>query len=194
MHGAEYIVYERLENYSEFSFAQIKNHFILQDKNLERILTKSNPTASGNCGRTDKHGNMDCVPCNQDGGGQDGGVECGRSNITYRWDCQYENCNYVYLGETAANLYTRSKEHMDDYKKGRDKSVMLRHQVDVHDGQEARMKVSMINSFKDSLSRQISESVYIFRTEQKGEKKLINGKSEWHQPSLYTVRKEIGHG
>ena len=83
---------------------------------------------------------------------------------------------------------------MDDYNKRRDKSVILRHQIDVHDGQDARMKVSMINSFKDSLSRQISESVYIFRTEQKGEKKLINGKSEWHQPSLYTVRKEIGHG
>ena len=83
---------------------------------------------------------------------------------------------------------------MEDYEKGRDKSVILRHQNDVHDGQDARMKVSMINSFKDSLSRQISESVYIFRTEQKGEKKLINGKSEWHQPSLYTVRKEIGHG
>ena len=163
-------------------------------KTFERILTKSNPTATGNCGRTDKHGNMDCVPCNQDGGGQDGGVECGRSNITYRWDCEYENCNYVYLGETAANLYTRSKEHMDDYNKRRDKSVIFRHQIDIHDGQDARMKVSMMKSFKDSLSRQISESVCIFRTEQKGEKKLINGKSEWHQPSLYTVRKEIGHG
>ena len=41
-------------------------------KTFERILTKSNPTATGNCGRTDKHGNMDCVPCSQDGGGQDG--------------------------------------------------------------------------------------------------------------------------
>ena len=46
----------------------------------------------------------------------------------------------------------------------------------------------------DNLTRQITESVYIFRTEQQKEFELMNTKSEWNAPTLYTVRREIGHG
>ena len=42
----------------------------------------------------------------------------------------------------------------------------------------------------DNLTRQITESVYIFRTEQQTEYELMNTKSEWNAPTLYVYSKE----
>ena len=39
----------------------------------------------------------------------------------------------------------------------------------------------------DNLTRQITESFYIFKTEQQTDFELINAKSEWNAPTLYTV-------
>ena len=63
-----------------------------------------------------------------------------------------------------------------------------------HNGREPNMKLKVEKTFQDNLTRQITESVHIFRTEQQTEFKLMNTKSEWHAPSLYNVRREIGHG
>ena len=52
------------------------------------------------------------------------------------------------------------------------------------------MKLSYVKSFKDAMSRQISESVHIFKTQESG-KVLINSKSEWRQPSLIEMREEV---
>ena len=42
-------------------------------------------------------------------------------------------------------------------------------------------------TFHDNLTRQITESFYIFKTEQQTDFELINAKSEWNAPTLYTV-------
>ena len=49
------------------------------------------------------------------------------------------------------------------------------------------MKMEVLKTFRDNLTRQITESVHIFRTEQQTEYQLMNSKAEWHAPSLYTV-------
>ena len=51
--------------------------------------------------------------------------------------------------------------------------------------------INLIKSFKDPLSRQISEGVYIFKTQDNENIKLLNSKSEWRQPSLIEMRSDI---
>ena len=75
---------------------------------------------------------------------------------------------------------------------------MYKHQEEFHDGAPANMKLKFVKSFKDCLSRQITESVHIFKTEEEDKFKLMNSKSEWRQPSLIEmrhsiVRREVGN-
>ena len=95
-------------------------------------------------------------------------------------------------------LMTRSKQHTDKYKSNSNKtkegSFIHRHLKEKHPGKEPNMKLQVEKTFRDNLSRQITESVYIYRTEQQTEYELMNTKSEWNAPTLYTVRREIGHG
>ena len=51
-------------------------------------------------------------------------------------------------------------------------------------------KQSVLRSYKDCLSRQAAEGVFISKME--GE--ILNSKSEFHQPSIVTVRREINRG
>ena len=57
-----------------------------------------------------------------------------------------------------------------------------------------RKRGTNAKTFRDSLTRQITESVHIYRTEQQTKYQLMNSKTEWHAPSLYTVRRQISHG
>ena len=59
-----------------------------------------------------------------------------------------------------------------------------------HNGEPAKMKVSFVKSFKDAMSRQISESVLIFKTQESGNI-LMNSKAEWRQPSMIEMREEV---
>ena len=97
----------------------------------------------------------------------------------------------TYIGETSRNLYTRAKEHVDKCE-GRNKedSFMWTHQEEKHNGAEPDFKASVTHSFRDCLSRQVSEAVYIRRSE----KTVLNSKSEWHQPALFRVQSEILRG
>ena len=92
-----------------------------------------------------------------------------------------------YIGETSRNLFTRGAEHDDKYEKNKEDSFMLRHQEEKHDGQPADFDAKVTATFRDCLSRQVSEGVHIriCKTD------TMNSKSEWHQPALWRVRSEI---
>ena len=63
------------------------------------------------------------------------------------------------------------------------------HQDEHHYGMEADFGAKVTGSFRDALSRQVSEGVFIRR----GGKSILNNKSEWHQPALWRVhRLEFG--
>ena len=157
---------------------------------IERQLQKSNPTASAECGRAG------CGPCGQPGG--NGGIKlCQKNNIVYEYKCEYPNCDAAYRGESSKNLFTRDSQHQYNYRGGekssakiRDKSFMYQHQRDKHEGEQALFKRSVLRSYKDCLSRQAAEGVFISKME--GE--ILNSKSEFHQPSIVTVRREINRG
>ena len=111
---------------------------------------------------------------------------------------QVASCKFKYLGESSNNFFTRSGQHEEKYKakkkETREGSFIYKHQKEKHGGKEPNMKMEVLKTFRDNLTRQITESVYIFRTEQQTEYQLMNSKAEWHAPSLYTVRKQISHG
>ena len=70
-------------------------------------------------------------------------------------------------------------------------SFIKKHQNECHNNNPPNMKVNCLKSFKDSLSRQVSEGLYIFKTQEDENIKLLNSKSEWRQPSLIEMRQEI---
>ena len=156
-------------------------------KRLENILSRPNPTSSGQCIRKNHpKPNKSCVGCNQQGGINN----CQKSNCLYKYECLDDECSGVYIGESSRNIVTRSLEHANKYAKKNSDSFILKHQNEFHNGEPARMKVSFVKSFKDPMSRQISESVHIFKTQESG-MILMNSKSEWRQPSLIEVREEV---
>jgi hypothetical protein len=66
------------------------------------------------------------------------------------------------MGETARNLYTRSRGHQRNYAKKEPESFMYRHEQD-HFGAEFKARDKF--NFKDCLTRQISEGVAIRQCE-----------------------------
>ena len=134
-------------------------------------LQNSNPSATGGCQ------SGDCVAC-KDGRGRGG--PCRKSSVLYEYTCQQcpAEGQAVYLGETARNLYSRGREHGSNYQRGNQESFMRKHQQEMHSGMEAEFSAKVLCSFKDCLSRQIADGVYIRR-------------AEWHQPSLWKVRSEL---
>ena len=67
---------------------------------------------------------------------------------------------------------------------------MYNHQIEKHGGAPANFKIKVLQSFRDCLSHQAAEATYISGTP--GE--LLNSKSEFFQPPIVQVRREIQRG
>ena len=68
-----------------------------------------------------------------------------------------------YIGETSRNLFTRAGEHFRNYQNGKADSFILKHQQEEHSGVEAEFNAKVTNTFRDCLTRQVSEAVHIRR-------------------------------
>ena len=89
-----------------------------------------------------------------------------------------------YIGETARNLYTRTGEHNSNRDKGG--SFMRKHMMEFHNGEEGDFVGRVTHTNKDCLTRQIREGILI----RKGGN-IMNTKSEWHQPVLFSISREV---
>ena len=67
---------------------------------------------------------------------------------------------------------------------------MKEHQFIYHNGAQAKFKMEVLQVFKDTLSRQISEAVRIEHTIRDGFF-VSNEKSEWHSASLVSFASEV---
>ena len=124
--------------------------------------------------------------CNQDNGINN----CQTSNCLYKYECQYDGCSGTYIGETSRNVYSRSLEHSNRYEKNGSDSFVLKHQNEFHNGEPANVRVQFVKSFKDAMSRQVSEALTIFKTQEEG-KIVMNSKSEWRQASMVEMREQV---
>ena len=149
---------------------------------VQSEIKKSNPTKTNGCENTE------CLACYE---GRGRGGNCLKFNITYEMECrlypEVDKC--IYVGETSRNLFTRTKEHMEKYcsEKRNPDLFIKQHQIDRHQDTPADFKAKVTGSFKDCLSRQVSEAVQIRRSNGP----VLNSKSEWHQPPLWQVLSEI---
>ena len=77
---------------------------------MKRKTQTSNPTATAGCS------SPECQVCKE---GKGKGGNCRRSNVQYEMHCREcpETNPTVYLGETSRNLYTRTAEHMNTYRR-----------------------------------------------------------------------------
>ena len=148
---------------------------------LNNMLQNSNPTASKECGKED------CFMDNQ----PEGARKCHKSNVLYEWTCRV--CGDTYTGETSRNFYARAKEHLEKSKKSENDdldSFISNHQLQHHNGALPDFKVKVLKSFKDPLSRQVYEGIYIRR--QSGAS--LNTKQDYYQPSSYRMNRDVNHG
>ena len=59
-----------------------------------------------------------------------------------------------------------------------------------HQGEDVDYRAKITASTRDCLTRQVKEAVLIRRSKSK----ILNSKTEWHQPALYRVQTEIERG
>ena len=85
----------------------------------------------------------------------------------YRMDCKLcpDEKPTVYIGETSRNLFTRAGKHMQAYRQKKEVNFIVEHQRDVHGGSQAEFSAKVTNSFRDCLTRLVSEAVSIRRSD-----------------------------
>ena len=124
-------------------------------------------------------------------------IDCKKRNILYESECTVCNPGReefkekerdltkktgVYFGESARSIFERAREHGGDYIGMKEDSHMVKHWLTSHsDLQEPPMfRFRVIRSFKDAMTRQISEAV---RIELRGEG-VLNSRSEYSRCRL----------
>ena len=84
----------------------------------------------------------------------------------------------VYVGESSRTIFERSREHWNDWRSRSDKSHILKHQDDAHEGnQEPRFMMRTVRFYRSALSRQVGEAVRIML--RGGAGSILNSKSEF---------------
>lgn len=167
---------------------------------VERMLMKTNPTESEKCGR-------DCFGCNQ--GGDNKNI-CRKSNVLYNWECNENECDAGYDGQSSKNNFTRSGQHISlynnwvrhedgsvnpksgkGYAKPQSSSFLYEHQNEDHNGAPPDFKLQSKRYYgRDRLACQVAEGVSIkMRTG-----KILNSKTDWDAPSLITIERNIRRG
>ena len=125
---------------------------------MKSILQKSNPLKKIGCG------NPDCLPCKQ---GRGEGGDCESCSVNYELECQLcpQDNKSVYIGESARNLYTRSKEHLNTFVYSPATSFIAKHQSAAHSGEEPSYKAKVTACTRDCLTRQVREVVLMRRSQ-----------------------------
>ena len=145
---------------------------------LGQHFSNTDPWGGAGCER------IDCYTCTQ--GGEERKEDCFKRNILYESRCskckeeqeleeqvqggpQNKKNKFnpkergVYVGESSRSLYERTKEHLEDARKDTPDSHIRKHWRECHpeDEQMPHFRFKIVKTFKDSLSRQVAESVRI---------------------------------
>ena len=123
-----------------------------------------------------------CITCQSNGKVSN----CKIANVGYSLickTCKARGLERTYEGETCRNTYLRGREHVRDYDKRSESSVMYKHVQKEHKGEEDEIEFQMkvVGRFKTAITRQIDESV---RIQNKKPSTLLNSKSEFHGPAV----------
>ena len=141
-------------------------------------LQRSDPWAGEPCGREG------CFPCAAEGGG-----DCGRSNVTYEISCSECQDPAAYIGETGRTMYSRGKEHLEDYSREKPSSALWEHCQKYHDSTHVNFKMRCTGKFNKPNPRQITEGVKIHNFAGLS----LNRRSEWKIPVVarMDIRRDV---
>ena len=133
---------------------------------VKKMLQKNDPFKDKTCNEEN------CLVCSTTGEGK-----CRKSGVTYEIECQGDCGGDNYNGETHSNGYTRGLQHAAAYQNKREHSVMWKHCVKKHNGEEQDFVMRVKDQVKnDATKRLILEAVRINEVE---EDHRINDKEEW---------------
>jgi hypothetical protein len=140
-------------------------------------------------------GREDCRPCATV---TDRRQDCKKQSILYESSCklcnpssstksspQDERRQGIYYGETSRSLYERSREHFKDAEDFGAGSHMVKHWMSSHSDENScpPFQFKIIGSYRDCLSRQVSEALKIQNT---GDE-ILNSKNEYASNCLARI-------
>ena len=99
---------------------------------------------------------------------------------------------FKYIGESARSVYERSREHLSDMEQLKPCTHLLKHLLDVHEGEERseiQFGIKVIKYTRSSFERQILESVII---QQERHHHLLNSKAEYNRSAVPRLATKIG--
>ena len=114
-------------------------------------------------------------------------IPCNSNNVGYKWQCltcQDRGITKVYEGETGRSARIPGSEHLKEFEKKKEKSVLYKHKMADHKDEPVKFKMDITQKFKDALSRQANEAVRIYT---RPDHELLNSKSEFNHPPLARV-------
>ena len=143
---------------------------------VKSIVQKSDPFQRQYCGDREN-----CMVCSVEGSKG----RCRQSGVMYKIGCS--DCDYVYIGETSRNAYTRGCEHTNSLEKKKEDSVLHRHITEQHpnytDTPQFSMKV--VSRHPTALDRQTAESVKIANSSRD---RIMNSKHEFGHNKNWRVQ------
>jgi hypothetical protein len=172
-------------------------------QNLGSQLVRSNPWSGMDCGR------LGCLLCEtKTKTGKNLNQSCSKRNLTYQTWCN--TCKerdeegkgeedkkkvmlHTYIGETAKSAHERGREHVYDMTNLSLTSHMLKHVVDMHEGEKMRdvdFRMRVIKFHRSSFERQVSEAVSIQSIRLSNN--LLNSKSEFNRSAVPRLALKMG--
>ena len=146
---------------------------------VKKELQQSNPFGREHCGRND------CVTCNLELP-----INCRKRGPVYEIfcvDCKetLEKLEKMYRGQTGRTTYHRMKEHFSKWESRTEDSVLHKHSMECHGGEEFDVSVRLLAScYGKPTTRLITEAIHI---EEVPEENSMNEKSEWNYVKLPRV-------
>jgi hypothetical protein len=172
-------------------------------QNLGSQLVRSNPWSGMDCGRL---GGLLCETKSKTGKNMN--QSCSKRNLTYQtWchTCQERDEEgkgeedkkkvklHTYIGETAKSAHERGREHVYDMTNLSLTSHMLKHVVDMHEGEQMRevdFRMKELRFHRSSFERQVGEAVSIQTI--RIANNLLNSKSEFNRSAVPRLALKMG--
>ena len=123
-------------------------------KQIKTTLQTSDPFKQNKCQ------DEECFPCKTNKTNKP--TNCRKDGIIYTITC--DECQAIYVGESARNANCRGREHVNDYEKNKECSIMRRHKQlhHQHDTHEPKYTMTVKQIYGDRcMDRQISENIQI---------------------------------
>ena len=117
-------------------------------------------------------------------------LACNTNNVGYQLFCNTCKENGIkknYEGETSRSARLRGKEHLNDFKKKKEKSALYKHNILEHPNEEIDIGMKITRPFRDALSRQADEAV---RINNSIASELLNSKTEFNHPTIARITVE----